>query len=78
MTALLTKDDQFRLQGLEVDDVEGTNKHCQSNQQHGRADTEVTRGRLEEGKTYYFIITDCKSIQSSIDLGLFKPLRFGI
>lgn len=60
MTALLTKDDQFRLQGLEVDDVEGTNKHCQSNQQHGRADTEVKRGRLEEGKSYSLIITDSK------------------
>ena len=38
---LFSKDDQFRLQGLEVDDVEGTNKHCQSNQRHGRADNAV-------------------------------------
>ena len=40
LTALLTKDNQFGLQRLEVDYVEGTSKHSQGNQQHGRADTE--------------------------------------
>lgn len=36
--ALLTKDNQFGLQRLEVDDVKGTKKHSQGNQQHRRAD----------------------------------------
>lgn len=37
---LLTEDNQFGLQGLQVNYVEGTNEHSQGNQQHGRADTE--------------------------------------
>lgn len=36
--ALLTKDNQFGLQRLEVDYVKGTNKDSQGNQQHRRAD----------------------------------------
>lgn len=40
LTALLTEDNQFGLQGLKVNYVEGTNEHSQGNQQHGRADTE--------------------------------------
>lgn len=39
LTALPTEDNQFRLQRLEVNYVEGTNKHSQGNQQHWRADT---------------------------------------
>lgn len=41
MLFLRTQNNQFGLQGLEVDYVEGTNIHSQGNQQHGRADTGV-------------------------------------
>ncbi len=43
LTALLTKDNQFGLQGLEVNYVESTSEHSQGNQQHGRADTEQNK-----------------------------------
>ncbi len=40
LIALLTEDNQFGLQRLEVNYVEGTSEHSQGNEQHGRADTE--------------------------------------
>lgn len=39
LTASLTEDNKFGLEGLEVNDVEGTSEHSQGNQEHWRADT---------------------------------------